>query len=233
MGSLHCLKNIALFSQLSDAELATVAAAGIGRRVQAGQFLFAAGDPAVEVFIVKCGRVKVYSLDPEGRSFTLSLAGPNALVGQEAAFCREWYSVYAEAVEPSDLWVFSRAALVEVLRIHPDLALNAVRALSARLADTEERLAQLALGDVKSRTLHTLRRLAAEDGLPTDGGLKLRRRWTHQELSDLISASRPTVTSVLRELQLEGLIRIDSRRIVVCEHQAATNGNGGALRVGA
>ena len=59
--------------------------------------------------------------------------------------------------------------------------------------------------------------LAEDYGRRTPGGLELAIRLSHQDLASVIGSTRETVTLVLGKLQVEGLLRLQRRRITLTD----------------
>jgi len=101
----------------------------------------------------------------------------------------------------------------------PDLALRVIKALAQRLRRAEEEIESFAFRNVPGRLSALLVRLA-EAGAevePTshDQERRLVLRLTHQDLANMIGATRETVTSVLNRFREMGLISIRRREIVI------------------
>jgi CRP/FNR family transcriptional regulator, cyclic AMP receptor protein len=65
------------------------------------------------------------------------------------------------------------------------------------------------------RILIALFDLAAKFGLKDDRGTILNLRLTHQDIAELVDASRPKVTTYLRSLVANGALIQETRRIII------------------
>jgi CRP-like cAMP-binding protein len=63
--------------------------------------------------------------------------------------------------------------------------------------------------------MHLFRRLAAEHGVPADGGVRIETRLTHADLATLIGSTRETVSLEMSLLVRAGAIRLDGRQFIV------------------
>jgi len=115
----------------------------------------------------------------------------------------------AEAVTESDLRPITRDQALQVARSRPDLGFRLLEAFGSRLVEREERLEYLAYHSVPARVAGALLRLQDRRGYVEDV--------THQQLGDIVGAYRETVTKVLRQLQLAGLIEVRHRRLRVLD----------------
>jgi hypothetical protein len=98
-----------------------------------------------------------------------------------------------------------------------------VRIQLARSVRYYARQAQfLSLEDVERRLLHRLNRLVEEYGELHVRGRKLTIDITHQELSELVGASRVYVTECLNRLRKKGYVFAEGRHLVIIpEYHAA------------
>ena len=69
----------------------------------------------------------------------------------------------------------------------------------------------LALHDVYSRLARTLSELSLEQ----DGKYVLQQRLTHQDLANMVGASREMITRILRDLTVGGYISVENREITL------------------
>lgn len=180
-----------------------------------GQHVFRANDPATRVFYLESGMVKIYHLSPQGALTIFWFCVPGDLFGAGGITGSFEQSVYGQAEERSTVFTIPRQAFEEVLKAHPQLAINVIRLMGARL-----RLACDAMTDKVSlktdvRLARLLLRLAQNWGHPGPSGIELQVKITHQELSNMIGACRQTVNRTLREFQRLGWIHIADRLITM------------------
>lgn len=90
--------------------------------------------------------------------------------------------------------------------------------IAKRRSEMETRIAGLAYGSVRARLLHALRHLAREHGeRRPDGKIRIALRLSHQELAQLIGATRETCTIELGKLQKSGVVCLDDDRNLVVD----------------
>ncbi|OQA23326.1 MAG: Cyclic nucleotide-gated potassium channel [Chloroflexi bacterium ADurb.Bin360] len=134
------LKNIPLFAYLSDAELAQLHPVLTERRLKAGDILFNMGDLGEELFIVREGRVAIYSPNPEtpGNEQPIRIFDPGEALGEMALIDRQPRSLSARALEPAVLLALTGKEFHRLLGAHPELALSVMSGLSDRIRYTTE-----------------------------------------------------------------------------------------------
>jgi len=180
------------------------------RRLDPGQHLYRAGNPAQSLFLVQSGLIKASTVSPEGEELTLRLAKPGDLVG-ELCLCGGERREDAVALEPSAVVEMSLAALLGRLRDDPETAVEFAGAVCDRLADAYEQIESLSWDTVLYRLVRTLLRLADELGQPAENGTSLAHYIKQEELARLVGARREVVSGLLNRLRASGHISYSAR----------------------
>jgi hypothetical protein len=76
--------------------------------------------------------------------------------------------------------------------------------------------------DLHERVAITLLELAADFGIKESRGALLRTSFSHQDIADLVGASRPRVTEHLAQFEREHLIIRQGRQLIVCTDSIVT-----------
>jgi CRP/FNR family transcriptional regulator len=87
--------------------------------------------------------------------------------------------------------------------------------ISNRIKKTEERLFSLMMNGVKDRILEFLKEFVKEFGQPFNGGYRVRNFLTHEDIANITTTSRQSVTSTLMDFKKKGWIDYDSRNLSV------------------
>ncbi len=169
--------------------------------------LYSQGEACSHVFCVLEGQVKLSCVSREGAAFTTAflsageLFGP-ALSGSPQAVAQE----AATARDATLLWRASGAEFQALLLRQPQLGLRLVALLARRQQRLERRLACLALKRTEARLAETLRELSGAFEVRCEHGFGQHLRITQQELADLVGASRPVVSAILKRLRDQGVL---------------------------
>jgi CRP/FNR family cyclic AMP-dependent transcriptional regulator len=182
-----------------------------------GHQLFAEGHTPEGVYLLGTGRVKLYSTATQGKVFITKIARPGELLGLNAAVLGKAYLVSAEVIEPSRINFIASTVFLRFLDRSPRAASDAIHQLSANYYDAQRDLGALALSQsAREKLAKLLLEWVEHAGGPTDAGdIWLRVYLTHEEIAQMIGASRETVTRMFGDL---------TRRKVI-------EGRGEALRV--
>ncbi len=201
------LRELDLFRDLSDAEIDAIGAAAPMRTIAAGQVLYSPGRPTEVLFILKGGRVRLYTIGADGRTLTTAIVEPGQLFGEMVPLGQSLTDTYAETIDPSVVCLMSRTDVDRLLLSDPRIAARIAEILGRRVAELETRLSDTVLKTAPDRIASTLTRLADRDGASI--------RLTHEQLADLVGTTRETVTKVLGELAARGLVQQKRGRIIV------------------
>ncbi|QGJ71214.1 Transcriptional regulator [Planctomycetales bacterium 10988] len=214
------LKHCRLFEVLSLEVLASLESQAKVRTFPRKGLVYLPQDAADSVGVLASGRIKITNLTSEGKQAILTLIEPGELFGELAVFDSDTREEYAEAMEKSTVVLLPTAAFQHLLETQPSLALGITKLIGLRRKRIERRLKHLLFRSNRERVVHLLLELAEQYGKPTERGIELQIKLSHQDLSAIIGSTRESVTVVLGELQEEGLIQILRRRIVLSDVSA-------------
>ncbi len=185
------------------------------REYRRGSHIFRAPDAGSRVFFLERGVVKIYHLTSKGEVTIFWFCVRGDLFGAGGISGSMEQSVYAQAVEQSVVYVLSRPAFEELLRECPQLGLNVIRLMGARLRLACDAVTDKMTQKTDARLARILLRLAKHWGEPSGSEVRLRVRITHQEIANMMGACRQTVNRALHEFVDEGLVRFDGRTLIV------------------
>lgn len=200
-----------LFRGLEPEEMDQIAGRLPMATCRPGQLIYEPGATGEALFVLKAGRVRLYRITPDGRKLVLMTIGPGTVFGDMSVLGQSMVGSFAEAVESSVLCVMSRVDIESVILEHPRVALRMIQLLSRRLEDAERRLEQLAFAPVPARLARLLLELEHEGVV---------QGYSHQDLAEMIGASRETVSRALVEFKAAGWVEIDRRRVLLRDRGA-------------
>ncbi|MEE2657557.1 MAG: Crp/Fnr family transcriptional regulator [Candidatus Latescibacterota bacterium] len=209
------LRQVPLFDCLGDAEIEALWKLTFARTFDHGQLIIMANEPGDSLFIIRSGQVKVSLIHEDGKEFILSLLGEGEVFGELALLDDRPRSASVTAMVKTELVMLKRADFQALLGRVPQIAVSLLEELAARLRRTDDQVEGLALLDVHNRVAKTILRLASDSGEDTAEGILVRRRPTHQQLANMSGTTRETVTRALKQLEQDGYIRCEGRRLLI------------------
>jgi len=212
---LEILRTVPILAGVPESDLVALARATQERSYPSGKTILRQSTPGDAMYIVAEGRVKVVLIGADGREVILSVLGPGAIFGEMSLLDDEPRSAHVVAMTPCRIITLYRGAFRERLRTSPELSLAMLAAMSSRLRRADERIRALSLLDVNGRVAHLLLQQSTDAG-----GDTFPRRLTHQNMAELIGASRETVSRTLRHLTDRSVIEIGRRTITILDRPA-------------
>jgi CRP-like cAMP-binding protein len=133
------LERIPILRSLGTPALRILAIGAESYRVETGQELFAAGEPADGAYIVQQGSFSLV----RGRGETEIFAGPGTLLGESALMADTRRPATATAREDSTVLRISRAMFLKMLDGYPDAAQRLREVFTARANQWEREMANV------------------------------------------------------------------------------------------
>lgn len=208
--SSELLGKVGLFEHLTEDQLSELAAQSRELSFRKNAILMTEGDPGETMYIIKTGSVKVYVSDDEGRELVLYHQGAGAVIGDIALLDDEPRSASVSTLEATTALMIRKPVFLACLRNSPDMAINIIRSLTQRLRDATEGSRSLALDNVYRRLADKLMELSQV----ADGDTRyLPQKYSHQQLGNMIGASREMVGKVMAELVKGNYIEVRTGKI--------------------
>lgn len=200
---------------LSTEDRAALFTLGHHREYRKGTSIFNVGNPGAHVYFLESGRVKIYQPGGGGREVILWFCLTGEIFGVAEVARGGGRVVGAMACEDSEVLSLSQDAFKEFLLSRPQVALLSLQVLSSRLRGLSDVLVNLVSDEVDIRIAKLILRLGARYGRREGGVIHLDIPLTHQEIADMVGATRQTVSAVLSRLKRQRVLSIDSHRIQI------------------
>ena len=209
----EALKNVPLFSDLTDKELGVLAESG-SRRVYPGKALvFQEGELGEVLLVILSGTVKVVLLGKHGEEFILTTLGSGNFFGEMSILEVAPRSATVMTVEPCEFFLLWQKDLEGLISKRPAILMKVLKHLSQRLRQTTELIRSLVMYDVVGRVGRCLLNLAEQHGRRADGQLLVPDRPSFQELANMVGCSRESLSRTIKALKDNGCISVTRRTI--------------------
>lgn len=206
-------RKFALFAELDDRELASVAAVAKTRRYAKDDVVFHADESGDVFCLIREGQVKVTMISPEGKEIILNMLGTGDFFGEMSLLDDEPRSATIIATETLDLVTIWRSDFLQILADNFSITRKILAELSRRLRQMSTRIESLATMDVYGRLARFLLDLAEKSGKPLDNGYISIIRPTHQAIANMIGTSRETVSRLIHDLMRQDLLLSEGKTI--------------------
>jgi CRP/FNR family transcriptional regulator len=172
-----------------------------------GETLFERGDAGDGCYWLRSGVVTVCATSATGEQRILAILGPGALIGELAMIDGLPRSATVQAVRDCSLTFISRAAFMNVLRLHPELHMEITATLAARLRQSDDDMIASSFLTVRARVARALLQFARLLGEETERGrVLIQHRVTQSDLAAMAGVARESVNRTLGIWQREEIL---------------------------
>ena len=142
---VELIRQFPIFSKIQPAMQKLLCFSSERLTYDAGQVMFNAGDPGDAAYIVIEGSVEISVPTPSGPIIVNTL-GRNELIGEIAIFGEVPRTATAKALSRLETLKISKELFIKVIRENPDAAIELIKILAARLANTTGQLTRTRSG---------------------------------------------------------------------------------------
>jgi len=215
MSKTDHLRNIPIFTALSDSDLNRIASKMVSRDYEKGQMILLEESTGETFFIITSGTVKVTRLSDDGREVILALLGENDFFGEMSLLDGEGRSANIVANEDAEVMTLSRRDFLEYLETYPKIAIALLEELAVRIRKSDQQIKSLSLSDSEQRIGITLIRLAEEGGTIKRGDVTVQNLPYQQDIANMAGTSRETVSRTLKLLEDKKLVKRNGSDITI------------------
>ena len=142
------LRQYPIFSRLEPAMLKLLAFSSDRLTFAAGQVMFRAGDMGDAAYVVIDGAIEI-SVPTPGGPIVVNRLGRHDIIGEIAIFGEVPRTATATSTSRTEVLKISKELFFKLIRENPDAALELIRVLAARLANTTAQLSRTMSGTDK------------------------------------------------------------------------------------
>ena len=142
---VELIRQFPIFSKIQPAMQKLLCFSAERLTYDAGQVMFNAGDSADAAYVVIDGTVEISVPTPSG-PIVVNTLGRNDIIGEIAIFGDVPRTATAKAVGKIETLKISKELFIKVVRENPDAAIELIRILASRLANTTNQLTRTRTG---------------------------------------------------------------------------------------
>jgi len=207
---LELLKEVPLFSNLSEDQLERIGRLLFSKKYLKGEVIFSPNEKAEFFFILKRGKVKVFKT-LNGKEQIIKVFEKPALFGEAASFTGSCFPAWAEAIEDSEVLLVSRKSFLNLLKEEPELGMNLMAVMAQRLFYLTTLVENLSLKSALSKlSSYILSKLEGEEEINFSTSLAAME----------LGLTKETVSRTLSKLKALGVIEKKKSKIRVKNRKA-------------
>ncbi len=186
----------------------------------AGTIIFTEGQAANGVYILRQGLVKLLTTNSDGRALILKIAKAGEGLGLHSAVTGKPFEFTAEVLHPSLLTFIERENYLKFITDHTDACLQLGRHLSRDCEIAYDLVRSIGLCQPVSGRLARFLLKWSSKTAGREGLVRVKLGLTHEEMAELIGASRETVTRTLSEFRKQHLIELNGSTLLLWNRPA-------------
>ncbi|MFA5309546.1 MAG: Crp/Fnr family transcriptional regulator [Dehalococcoidales bacterium] len=207
------LKSIPYFHGLNDSVLALVGQHVFEKKAERGEILSFEGAPSDTLYFVVSGVVKEFKISADGKEQIFRIIRPGDSFNEVPVLSGGVNLASAAAMSAVVLSGIKKKDLENFIREQPQVALNLVKVLSRRVEELISLVEDFSFRHVSGRVAKILLEY-------TGGASGENPRLTQQEIAAVIGTAREMVGRSLKNLEMEGAIKMERNRIVITSKES-------------
>jgi CRP/FNR family transcriptional regulator len=214
------LKQHSLTAGLTDAQILEMTNSVKVKNVKKGESIYMEDGFESRIYLLVKGKVKISEVDDRGDELIKEILTATEMFGDLSLDSSISDDEFAEAfTENTVICSFRSAEFKQLMQTNVVLAMNFVQQVSIKLRRLESRHSNLVFKDAKSRLISFFRDWANREGSREGDKIKLSNYLTHNDIAGIISTSRQSVTTLLNELKVGGVLFYDRKHIEFSDRQ--------------
>ena len=203
---MEFLTDIPLFDTLNEEQEKILAGAAARKRIAMGEVFCREGAEANFFAVLVRGLAKASLFGADGSECLLDFYFPGDAIGEMNVSDLVHYPFNLTTLEPSELLLVARPALIKIMKSNSELAYRLNSATVRRALVVQQRLRSLALEEGRQRILTFLSEIAQRRSQSVDNGLAIDYPISHKMIADACGLSRETVSRLTAKLAADGLL---------------------------
>jgi CRP/FNR family transcriptional regulator len=180
-----------------------------------GSILFVEGQMPRGVYILCRGRAKLSMVSTEGKTLILRISEPGDILGLSSCLLSQPYQATVETLSPCQLNFIRREDFLRYIRNNNDAMFRVAEFLSREYRSACNEIGSLGLAHSAAEKLARLLLEWKETHANGNGATTLKLTLTHEEMSQMIGASRETVTRMLARFRAQHYIEVNGSTLVI------------------
>ena len=209
------IRNYDLWCHLSDQDYKDLNIEHHYMEVPKGEYIYFEAYNHNKLYFVKEGYIRIGYIDAAGNEKVKEIIQKGELFGQFTLERNNLHGEFAQAYKQDvSICAFHIDDFEKLLKKRPDLALRYSKQVGAKLRNIENRLLNLLNKDVKTRLIHFFWQLVEQKlGENMPEVFCIPNYLKHEDIANLIGSSRQTVTTMINELETEGILSYNRHQI--------------------
>ena len=184
------------------------------RHFKKKETIYREGEYPNALYYIKSGKVKLSRISDYGKEFITSICSEGEFIGYLALFENTTFQEEAITIEDSEVVTISFDEFQKLLHSNREVSNNFIRLLSRNALDQEDRLLNLAYGNVRERVAYVLNHIYEKHGTSS---LYIGLSISRDELAGYTGIATESLIRTLSELKADGVLATDGRNLQILD----------------
>jgi CRP/FNR family transcriptional regulator, cyclic AMP receptor protein len=180
-----------------------------------GAVIFVEGETPRGVFMLCQGQAKLSTTSRDGKTFILRIAKPGEVLGLHSVVTDKPYDATVETMQPCQLNFVNREDFLRFLKEHGDACLQAAQQISRECLDAYEVVRSIGMSHSVSRRVAKFLLASATDGQVKKGVVRVKLVLTHEEIAQIMGASRESISRILSEFRKKEIVELKRSTLTI------------------
>ena len=213
------LRQIPIFSQLSDDKLGQISKLGTRKNFNKDSVILFEHETGSAFFVVILGKVKLSRVSDDGKEVILTTLNKSDFFGEMSILDGTSRSATVTAMEDSELLIIQRNEFINLLHSDPDISIALLIELARKLRAADMKLKSLSLKDAEGKVATVILQLADDIGKIKQGAMEIERLPFQHDLASMAGTSRETISRTLHTFAKKGLVELEGSRLRILNYE--------------
>ena len=181
-----------------------------------GEIILHAGENPENIFYLKKGYVRMYSISEAGKELTLNIFKPKTYFPMIWAIAQIPNNYFFETMTEIELSHVPKKELIEFFKKEPKILYDLSKRVLVGLEGILIRLQYLLFGNAYSRVAAMLLLAASRFGIKNKNNeIEIQLTFTHQEIANLAGLTREATSLEMKKLEKKGLVLSENKQLII------------------
>ncbi len=208
--TVSILKQVPFFSGLNKTELNKILAIAGIKKYASDQMVFAKEDLGNNFFVVKSGRIKIFTTVGADKKKTFAFLKKGDFFGEMSLLGCRTRSASAQAVEDSELFVISKKNFKRLILENPEFTLKVLHTLAERLSKCNKDIESMLFHNILGRLADAILELSKDKHTSP-----VKMAIDQNELAQYLGTTRVPVCRAINTLKRSGVIDYHRGELII------------------
>jgi CRP-like cAMP-binding protein len=215
-----------IFAELTSEHLEELDESKVTNVYKKGQVLFHQDSPALGVFCVLDGQVKILKNSEDGKETITRIATCGDVLGLRGVLTDSNQPVTAKVMQDAQICFIDRKFFKDLILKSPEAANSLIMRLAKDVTQLEDKVEGMNTKTVRQRLVQLLLSFCQTYGMRKAGEVFIDLKITRAEMAAMVGTTPETIIRILSDMDSTGIIRQDGKKIFIPDMIALADESG-------